>query len=56
MRKIVSFANNTVEPSYETSVFSAIPDVEYIKAVAKTDEEVIEIARRRRVIYRKSVI
>lgn len=42
MRKIVSLANNTSEPSYETAVFSQLSDVEYIKATAKGDAAVIE--------------
>lgn len=50
MRKIVSFANNTVEPSYESSVFSNISDAEYINTVAKTDEEVISAAKDAEVI------
>lgn len=42
MRKIVSLANNTSEPSYESAVFSQIADAEYIKTTAKGDAAVIE--------------
>ena len=50
MRKIVSLANNAPEPSYESSVFSQIPDCEYITATASSDEEVIELTRDAEVI------
>ena len=50
MRKIVSLANNTSEPSYESAVFSQIPDCEYISATASGDEEVIELTRDAEVI------
>lgn len=41
MRKIVSLANNTVEPSYESMAFSKVPDTVFESVVAKTEEEVI---------------
>lgn len=50
MRKIVSLACNTVEPSYEREVFSKIPDVEYIDTFGNTDEEVINLTRDAEVI------
>ena len=46
MRKIVSLANNTVEPSYENEVFSKIPDCSYVCTSAGTDEEVIKAAHK----------
>ena len=50
MRKIVSLANNTVEPSYENEVFSKIPDCSYVCTSAGTDEEVIKAAHDAEVI------
>ncbi len=50
MRKIVSLAEITIEPSYESEMFSKIPDVIYIDTVAKTEEEIIELTHDAEVI------
>ena len=50
MRKIVSLACNTIEPSYESEAFSKISEVLYINSFADTEEEVINLTRDAEVI------
>ena len=51
MRTIVNLANNNAGvSSYEEKVFSALEDVEYTNAVAKTDDEVIDVCKDAEVI------
>ena len=51
MRKVVNLTTMAPEPSYESAVITALPDVEYISKAVKTEEEIVELCCDAEVIF-----